>query len=477
MAVLVGTASVWLAGSAFLRTGLGELQSRGFSLASDVAARGAELVLTEDLYELHALVRDTQANNPDVAYVAVLDAAGRPLAHTFGRGFPADLLKLPRPAPDQPFLGQRLASEDGFITDVAVPILNGAAGVVHVGISEGRIRRAAAAMVARIAAAVLAAAALGTVAAFALTRILTAPVGDLMALTKAVASGDLARRAPPGPPDEFGHLVRSFNEMVAALEHSRFELQAKERLRQDLLQRLITAQEDERRRIARELHDETSQALTSFVVNLQSLSQVLSTHLNHFSGASYENGQLTLSARVVREVKERVDELRGLVGATLEEVHTLALELRPRVLDDLGLIPALERYVADFTRNFGIACELQVVTSSPHDARSRRLPGVVETSVYRIVQEALTNVARHSKAKNASVVVEILPEMVSALVEDDGVGFAVQQALANRATRPSLGLHGMRERATLLGGTLTLESSPGAGTTVCVRIPLAQAVG
>jgi signal transduction histidine kinase len=233
--------------------------------------------------------------------------------------------------------------------------------------------------------------------------------------------------------------------MTAELERSHTELERKEEMRARLLEQVITAQEDERKRIARELHDETSQALTSLMVGLKVLEQ----------------------RPDLADGKEALADLRALTGKTLDAVHDLSLQLRPSVLDDLGLVPAMERLVAEFGRTHTIPVAFETnVRGGP------RLPPIVETALYRIGQEALTNVARHAGARSASLILERRGGVVTLILEDDGRGVDLASRLAGGGEGRSLGIFGMRERATLLGGTLTIESTPGAGTTVFVEIPL-----
>ncbi|WP_447980033.1 PAS domain-containing sensor histidine kinase [Candidatus Nitrospira bockiana] len=217
-----------------------------------------------------------------------------------------------------------------------------------------------------------------------------------------------------------------------------------EQMRAQLLEQVITAQEEERRRIARELHDEIGQSLTALLVGLRAMEN------GRREGAGSAGGS----------------ELWKIAAQTLQEVQRLALGLRPSVLDDLGLEAALNRYTDEFAKIHGIETEVQVVGMD-----GRRLRHAVETALYRIVQEALTNIAKHARATSVSLLVVRGPSAVQAIVEDDGRGFEVERVLKAGATR-HLGLHGIRERVALLHGTLSIESSPGGGTVVSVQIPL-----
>jgi PAS domain S-box-containing protein len=236
-----------------------------------------------------------------------------------------------------------------------------------------------------------------------------------------------------------------------ALDNSRLveELRDRERLRGELLQRAIRAQEEERQRIARELHDATGQSLSALVLGLSTL-----------------RSALEVSPARAGEI---VDRLRISASDTVGELQSIIYDLRPALLDDLGLIPALRWYAQERLAPRGVEPALEV-TGEP-----RRLPREVETALFRIGQEAITNAARHSGARRVELAVRFLPEHLELSVEDDGVGFDAPPALAGVANGRGLGLVGMRERARLLGGILLLESGPGKGTRLKVVLPLAEA--
>ena len=207
-----------------------------------------------------------------------------------------------------------------------------------------------------------------------------------------------------------------------------------ERVERDALRRVVAAQELERQRLARELHDETGQALTSILLGLRQLDG---------------------------ESPEAVAAVRELVVATLQDVRRLAVELRPKVLDDFGLLPALERLTQGFAEHTGISVDLEA------SALTERPPVEVETAIYRIVQESLTNVVKHAQAQSVSVVVTRSDGRIKAVIEDDGTGFEPETI-----SDGGIGLLGMRERIELLDGSLTVESSERSGTTVAVEVPV-----
>jgi two-component system, NarL family, sensor histidine kinase DevS len=212
-----------------------------------------------------------------------------------------------------------------------------------------------------------------------------------------------------------------------------------DRVARDALRRVVEGQELERRRLARELHDETGQALTSILLGLKRVEE----------------------AKSREEARDVAVGLREQIVQTLQSVRRLAVELRPQALDDFGLAPALERLGEAFAEGSGITVDVQA------NLDSGRLPAEIETALYRIVQEALTNVAKHAGASRVSVVVTRREGVVMAVVEDDGQGFG-----AGGGEGGGLGLVGMKERVGLLGGRLAIESTEGAGTTIVAEVPL-----
>ena len=212
-----------------------------------------------------------------------------------------------------------------------------------------------------------------------------------------------------------------------------------QRIAQDALRRVVEAQELERRRLARELHDETGQALTSILLRLKALEERTGDEAS----------------------RAATQELRELVVSTLQDVRRLAVELRPTALDDFGLVAALERLTASFAEQTGISVDFETALAD------ERLPEEVETALYRIVQESLTNVVKHARARRVSILLARKEGSVKAVVEDDGRGFDPAEQAGD-----GFGLVGMSERLALLGGRLEVESDADAGTTIAAEVPV-----
>ena len=247
-----------------------------------------------------------------------------------------------------------------------------------------------------------------------------------------LSRGYPVRREPGGP--------------VVRIVGTHFDLTARrqaeaERARTEFLTRLVFAQEDERRRIAREMHDQFGEQLTALAQRL---------HLLRRAGDGDWRGH--------------VDALEGIAQQLDRDVEHLVWELRPTALDDLGLRAALGNYVRNWSSRSGVAATLHL-----SGLMDDRLPSHTETALYRIAQEALTNIAKHARAGSVDVILERRGEQVRLIVEDDGVGFEIGDGTPDGG----FGLAGMKERAALIGATLEIESAPGSGTTVLVRVDAA----
>jgi two-component system sensor histidine kinase UhpB len=276
-------------------------------------------------------------------------------------------------------------------------------------------------------------------------RAALSPLDRLRAVVERVQQGDVSVRARTSPLDDtqLRRLAETLNTMLDEVE--RYEEQVRA-----LSGRLIYAQEDERQRIARELHDDTGQVLTLLLIRLKLLET--------------QPGAEAIAAQL--------GELRGIVTGALDQVRRLALNLRPPTIDQLGLYPSLRSLVTTFTESTSIEVNLRLPRARVTLAPERTL------AVYRVVQEALTNVAKHAIARHVTITVNADVDELRVQIVDDGRGF-VPDALMSRTRQrhaggPGVGLFGMEERARLAGGSLRVRSAPGRGTAVTLRAPLAR---
>lgn len=270
-----------------------------------------------------------------------------------------------------------------------------------------------------------------------IVRVALSPLHLLERTAARVRQGDLDARVPPSSlaDREMERLTETFNAMLDALGGYR------QRLR-DVAARALNAEEEERKRIARELHDETAQALAALLLRLR-------------------------LARTAADAETRdrlLTEIRDEIAVAIEGIRRFARGLRPPALDELGLVPALEAHARTLAESAGL--DIQIESSLPDGA----LAPAAELGLYRIVQEALSNVVRHAAAGEARVHLSREHGAIVAVVEDDGAGFPVDEVMAADAS--GLGLFGMQERAAYLGGTVTIRSHPGRGTQVRAEVPI-----
>ncbi len=229
------------------------------------------------------------------------------------------------------------------------------------------------------------------------------------------------------------------------------EAKQKEKLRGQLLSSVISAQEEERKRIARELHDEYGQTLTGLIMSIESLENMPSSK--------------------EPQLKEKLKNVKSIAIRALEEMRRLTLDLRPSALDDLGLVAAIRAYAETHLKAIGVRVEFDV------KGLSRRLAPAVETALFRIVQEAIHNIIKYAEAHNVRIQLEVKGGKITTVVEDDGKGFDVEAFFKSGIGAQSLGILGIQERTTLLGGTFTIKSQVGQGTRVMVEIPIASSSG
>jgi signal transduction histidine kinase len=314
---------------------------------------------------------------------------------------------------------------------------------------------------------------LALVFAWGAARSVRRPLAVLTAAAERIAGGNLDAPIPRLAEDEVGRLGRSLERMRVALKgsletveranqelearveartqelrHLYSQLQEREEWREELLRKVISAQEDERKRLARELHDETSQTMSALAMKIET----------------------ALAAWPGEASRERLTEARTLTVRTLEELHRLIFDLRPSVLDDLGLLSAIRWYAERHLESRGISvrCEFSGIEA--------RLTPELETALFRVAQEAITNIAKHSRADTVLIQILERDDDISIEIEDDGEGFDLSSLPPPAARERGLGLLGMRERVELFGGTIQIDSAPGRGTRIAVSAPV-QAFG
>lgn len=370
-------------------------------------------------------------NDKDVAYVVVTDGDGRMLA-AFHRE------RATKGAPARRVAGGSL-SRDRSMYEAMTPIRDGdrVLARLHVGISLARLH----AQVARMRIAIGAWSALiliaGLIAVVFISNILTRPLRHVADGAARIAAGQFGQRVPTERDDEIGQLAASFNEMAANVAERDASLrQSREQLRQ-LSKRLLTVQEQERIRIAREVHDELGQALTAMKIDLQQI------------------------ARRHAMMEEPLVPVAHTIDQIVDLVRRIAGDLRPAILDDLGVSAALEQQLRRLRESSGIRTSLTV-------SEEPELDTLTGATLYRITREALANVVRHAGASQVDVSLDIRGGAAVLEIKDNGRGITREEI----SGPGSLGLLGIRERAELLGGTMAIEGRPGEGTALTVTLPI-----
>jgi signal transduction histidine kinase len=392
-------------------------------------AAGDQAAVEEKL----ARIRQT---HEDLRYVAVFDAQGRTVAH-LGESPHAVSRKV------EPTLGW-YESPQGPIFTASEPIQGGQAGWLQVGLGDDLLDRQTAELTRLVLVGLAPGLLLAAGMAALLAHLVTRPIERLVQAANHIGEGKFDVRAEALCNDEIGHLAGAFNRMADRLAESHREVNEHQRTRQRLIERIVDSQEEERKRLSRELHDEVGQSLMALLLLVQG-----------------EYGREDTSGSFHSTLEKKIRQLA-------EEIHRLARGMRPSVLDHYGLDSALASYLDEVSRQSNIEIDYQ----SHGSPGAPRLPDRLEVTLFRIVQEAITNVQRHSQATRASVVILRQRDEVTVLVEDNGRGF--ETPAPERPAESRLGLTGIQERAALFDGLCTVESEPGRGTTLRVRIPLPE---
>jgi len=300
-----------------------------------------------------------------------------------------------------------------------------------------------------------------------LSRSMVRPLKILSKSTTRIAEGNLNDTIPYLGQDEIGHLARNLDSMREALKESiarnqewtrelenrvqerTKELEESQVARGELLRKVISAQEEERKRIARELHDDTSQSLATLVMSIDTA--------------------LAAPSRSPGEWEERLIKLKTLAVSSLDGTHQLIFNLRPAMLDDLGLLAALRWYAETRLQTLGIRVDVEI------NGEERRLPSEVETTVFRVCQEAITNISKHASAATVLIEINFKASSLVVVIEDDGQGFDLSSVTATSPLQ-GFGLLGMRERVNLVGGVLNISTRSGQGTRIVLEVPNSKVV-
>jgi signal transduction histidine kinase len=427
------------------------LEQRAISIGRSLATAVERPASTGDSFAIMQQLNEVRQTSPEIRYIIVRDQYGKVVATTFERNVPSDLSRIGNTICPPNCTAQTLASKEGLIMDVRFPVAGGYAGTIQLGVLDRMVNRELAILTRTVVWGLTLCAAVGICLALWLTSILTRPIRHLVESAYRIREGAFETRAQVFSKDEIGRLAVAFNEMGEALMRYRHEVEAKEKARLSLIERIVQVQEDERKSISRELHDHFGQSLLALLLQVQSECKYRSATSN----CAKLPGSIGLTVETtIRQI--------------IEDVHRLAWGMRPSILDDYGLDSALARHIEEVAKTAGFEIDYQC--TSPEGLE--RLPSRIEVPLFRIAQEAISNMIHHAKAAHASVIVLRQIHDITMIVEDDGQGF--DMAMVKDKGDRCLGLIGMQERVNLLGGNFVIESSPGEGTTIRVRIPISE---
>lgn len=428
-----------------------QLTNRGSEIASYIATLGSEDILLENDYLLLQLINKVQSSNDDVRYIIVADYKGRILAHTFGTQYPDSMPKQITPF-STPLQTKLFQSNEGDIHQVTLSIDDGKIGFVSVGLSEKAMQQLLMSIIMHfsltgIIITILAVLTIG----FLLAKIL-APIRFLSLAAEKIKHNDYKVQVYYHGKDELGTLTQTFNEMVCELaakdkynKKLLAELQEKKHSRDILIHKLFSAQEDERKRISRELHDGVGQSVTSILAYLHIL-------FNNETNPSQQ---------------KLIKSTRTIIASVLEELREMAVNLRPPSLDDIDITAIFQQHVFDAAKHNGLIADFSADTA----IKDIKVSDNVRLALYRILQESITNIVRHAHAINLTVSLKLHANNIILKITDDGCGFSAD-VLQTAKEKRHLGLYGMRERVELLDGTLDIKSRPEKGTSIIASIPV-----
>lgn len=429
-----------------------QMEKRGVDIGKYIAILSANDIVLDNNYALYERISNTRNNTEDVRYILITDSAGNILVHTFTDGLPKKLAAFEMEALNagEAYRINRYESNEGTIHEATVPIENGDIGYVRVGMSDKHMQQFLNHKNTEIFVGILFIALAAAFSATGLTSVIIRPIRRLASAVAEIRKGNLPEHVVAKGNDEVGLLTEAFNEMVVGLkqkqdenEHLLEELRLKEAMRAELISKLFTIQEEERKRIARELHDEAGQSLTSLLAYLKVLA----------------------SQATDAKQQQVLEKVRNIAIGLLSEMKNMALELRPPVLDDHGIVAAMERH----SRNFSAQQAIPVHFSATADKLT--VTNDVSLALYRILQESLNNVAKHASASSVDITLTMETNTLILTIADDGIGIA-PEILELSYENKQLGLYGMRERVELLGGTFGILPGNLGGTVITVRLQM-----
>lgn len=426
------------------------LDQSGQEIAASISTIISENILVDDQFAITEQLLATQRSNNQIRYILVARPDGKIMASTFTDGLPAGLPPL-RLATNGEESTVTYNSNEGYIREIISPIDDGLVGYFRIGLSEQHMVTVMRKRFLEIMFFIVVICFIASLLATRYAHAFLTPIRHMAKAVRQLSLGNYTVKVPVETRDDLGHLAKVFNSMVSRLEtkdkenaHLLAELQEKEKLRLWLISQLFSAREDERRRISRELHDETSQSMVSMLAYLRLIHDRIRD----------------------AETRSLVADVQGVLKDTLEGLRHLAVTLHPPLLDDLGLVVAIEKYLDTFRKT---QPHIKVTFSYAGDFTHIDHP--ISLLCYRMLQEGLTNIVRHAQADIVHISLSVQDTWLTISVADNGIGFS-EDVVEKARLDNHLGIVSMRERTALLNGTFQIDSTPSHGTTLTIRLPL-----
>ncbi|MHB1661463.1 MAG: sensor histidine kinase [bacterium] len=439
--LLLGLPVIYFVNKDFSQQNNMQLRLMSQAIGKQLSSQSVNYILEDNIYALTKLLRNSLKSDPDVVYAFIQNKKGGVIASTFNGGFPADLLKVNGFNPKS-LSAVKIKTNKGIVYDTSVPIFKGKLGIVRVGISSTRSSMLLYSLIRSIFIIMIFAAVLAIIFSSSIAWWVMTPIVKLSEAFNKVKSGSYDVKLDIKRDDEIGMLTRDFNKMVDGLKKANDERVENDNLRKNFITNVIKAQEEERKRIAKDLHDQFAQMLAYIKIRIGLLKKL--SDIEQARGSIIEIGEELTNA--------------------LDIVRDIARSLMPGILDEMGLVCAIQSYIDDINKK---SADFKVDFYADNLIKDKRFHPNIEINVYRIIQESLSNVILHSQADYAEISLKEHGGRITGVISDYGIGFEY-----DIIKKDSLGIFGMIERAKLLGGDLEIKSEPGNGTAVGFWIPV-----
>jgi len=416
-----------------------QLNELSLSIAKELSYQSVNYILDNDIFGLTKILDDSKKSNADLLYAFVETPNKQIFASTFHNVFPKSLLNVNNYDFKKTSI-REIKTNLGPVIDVKEPILNGDLGILRVGVSTKHSENVVNSVIISILLIIILGIFISVIFASIITYLIMKPIFLLKKATKEISNGNYSIKVNSSKfYDDLGGLIESFNSMTEKLNFLEKEREKKEILLKEFVNKIINAQEEERKRISRELHDELGQFFAYLKMRIK-----LVEESNSFD-----------------EAKKILVELKKHLTKEVNLIHDMAKNLRPSILDEMGLSKAIEYYLNDIVVKNGIDYSFNTF-----NIEQRRFDSHIETSIYRVAQEAVLNVVKHSKASFLKVFLEWHEGVLHGIIEDNGIGFDV-----NQKNNQGFGIYCMKERITMLGGNFEINSDNENGTVIIFSVP------